>query len=104
MKNNFIFDTPYFQLVFLDHRCSYPIINTLIYLGKNIEENVGKDLWFFQDLESYYRIGRYDGLEENIPQCQPNNRGMGAQVFDFPQAQLQNIYTVKELVTELKLF
>ncbi|MEE9421904.1 MAG: hypothetical protein V3V50_01970 [Gammaproteobacteria bacterium] len=102
MSKSFILGDSYFMLSYLDRNYKFPIIISLVYLGKNLEEEREQDdLWFFQDSESYIRCGSYTGGGKDITQNSNNKDSSGGEVYDFPEAQLKDILTAEELANEL---
>lgn len=79
----------YFTLQYLDENLLVPIIQTLVYLGKNLDGE-GSDLYYFQDIDSYQDGGGY-----------PNHKGTTGQVFTLPEKALINIFALDGLVREL---
>ena len=98
MTKEFIKGRPYLLVHFLDEKFIFPTITSLVYLGKNLEGSGKDDLWFFRDAGSYLQHGGYDGAGTKAP------RGKSAvgQVYDFPESQLRNVFTVEELIEELR--
>ncbi len=102
-NGNYTVGDSYFLLSYVDKGFAYPVITTLVFLGVNIEGDSGldEDLWFFQDAESYVKLGPYTGyIEEEttqqdvVPKCQ-------GQVYDFPEKQLPHVLTHQELINDL---
>jgi len=103
----FVVGHPYFLLSYLDDEYRFPEIVTIVYLGMNLEEGVewhDDDLWFFQDAESYLKIGPYAGSskETAIASMPAGSVNAAGQVYDFPEEQLHNILTVNELAEEIQ--
>jgi hypothetical protein len=73
---------------------SLHIITSLVYLGKNIEEEDGEaDLWFFQDSESYityehYKETKQDDLNDS------NSNNTVTRVIYFSEESLKEILTL----------
>lgn len=102
MNSNFIIGDPYFMFRFLDKEFRYPVITSIVFLGKNIEEDGDNgDLWFFQDAESYYHKGAYDGTGKEVDDVFSSKGELMGQVYDFPEEQLESILTVQELIDSL---
>jgi hypothetical protein len=105
MSKEFVVGDPYFLLSYLDKEYRFPVITSVIYLGMNLEDEGGEDdLWFFQDSESYLRSGPYNGNGSVREATAPSNGagGLAGQVYDFPETQLKDILTIKELIDELQ--
>ena len=98
MRKKFTTGQPYFLLHFLDQEFRFPVITSLVYLGKNLEGEGEDDLWFFQDSESHLKCGPYDGSDKTVN----FKNHMAGEVYDFPENQLRGILTVQELIDELK--
>jgi hypothetical protein len=53
-------DDIYFMIWYSDEHRLYPYFETVVFLGKNIEDGrKDHDVWYFQDLESYWQAGAY---------------------------------------------
>jgi|WetSurMetagenome_2_1015567.scaffolds.fasta_scaffold1216030_1 hypothetical protein len=57
----------YFIFSFIDTHMDIPEIMSLIYLGKNLGEKNINDNWFFQDAQSYVKIGALYGKKAKKP-------------------------------------
>src|SRR5262245_10807000 len=57
----------YFQIGYSDTVHDIPIIETWIYVGKNLRrEPDGSDHWYFQDADSYIKHGSFVGLSDDV--------------------------------------
>ncbi len=102
MNKHFIYGKPYFQLHFLDKNFEYPIINSLVFIGKNLEGTQDVTSWFFQDAESYLEYGPYSGAGIEVPANSNSNEKSVGEVYSFPETQLDDVITVEELIDELQ--
>lgn len=101
----FVIGHPYFLLSYLDNEFRFPEIISVVYLGMNLEEGVDQgedDLWFFQDAASYLSAGPYMGSNEEVATAAIGSVSPAGQVYDFPESQLQNILTARELAQEIQ--
>jgi hypothetical protein len=55
-----------FMVSYADAGLKLPIIRTLVFVGKNIDDHEIGDSWYFQDVESFAEIGPYAG--KDIPE------------------------------------
>lgn len=56
----------YFSVGFVDDAMLIPQMETLVFIGKNLEEEPG-DLYYFQDIRSYQASGRLDPKRSDGP-------------------------------------
>lgn len=54
----------YFSVTFIDDDMHIPIMDTLIFIGKNLEENDNEQI-YFQDIHSYREGVRFESAAEN---------------------------------------
>jgi hypothetical protein len=47
----------YYRLTFPDKKMQYPIIESLVYLGKNLSDEDTTDTWYFQPASDFGRHG-----------------------------------------------
>lgn len=96
--DKFAVGEPYFLLHYFDQDCKFPVVTTLVFIGKNLEMACTKDdLWFFQDPESYLNSGAYGGVSTVVEQ----EESVVSQVYDFPESQLEDIFSLEELAREI---
>ena len=58
----------YFVVSYLDESLLVPVVETLVFLGRDILREGGNRL-FFQDAESYYADGPFEGPGGRLPVC-----------------------------------
>lgn len=81
----------YFMLQYVDDALAVPVIETVVFIGKNLDGDGTDDgLYYFQDVESFKAIGAY-----------PNNRQGEGNVFSLPEKAIANIFALDGLVEEL---
>jgi hypothetical protein len=49
----------YFMVWYCDHEKLLPYIDSLAFIGKNLEEEVVRDTWYFQDTGSFFELGAF---------------------------------------------
>lgn len=62
--SEFIVGEVYFEILYPDREQKYPVIETLVYIGKNVFGDEKVDTWYFQPSESYARYGSILESEE----------------------------------------
>ena len=82
----------YFMLQYVDDALSIPIVETVVFIGKNVYGDGEKDnFYYFQDVESFKAVGAY-----------PDNSQGEGNVFSLPEkAVATTIFTLDSLVDEL---
>jgi len=93
-SNKFIHESHYFLVHYFNMDMKKLHIETIVYIGKNLEDD-DEDLWFFQDVESFYETGIYD--PDSNSDLELTSVPMTGKVYDFPESQLDTIYSVDEL-------
>lgn len=105
MSKEFIIGEVYFSLEFVDQDFKFPVITSSVFVGKNLDENQSKDdLWYFQDPESYFASGAFDGTREELPEHFDENREADGQVYVHQENMLANILTIPELIEDLRRY
>ncbi|MBI3546204.1 MAG: hypothetical protein HY081_06380 [Gammaproteobacteria bacterium] len=93
-RHDFVIGKSYFMLTFADKDFKFPMILSLVFLGKNIEsEEDENELWFFQDAKSYGEFGDYRKVA--------HNKDARFEIYDFPQDGLCDVLTLKGLIDAL---
>ena len=92
-ENELVEGQCYFLILYHDKDLRIPDIRTMIFIGKNIDqdEKSKKDLWFFQDPESYLKYG----ASIRKP------RKSGCEVSRFDENSLFSIYDWSGMINEL---
>ncbi|MCU7853102.1 MAG: hypothetical protein KZQ80_12920 [Candidatus Thiodiazotropha sp. (ex Monitilora ramsayi)] len=49
----------YFRLVYPDVDMSYPIVQSFVYVGKNLSDEDQEDTWYFQFADDYAQFGSF---------------------------------------------
>ena len=57
MQKQFIVGEVYFRVTYPGPTLNYPLIESLIYVGKNLSDEDSEDTWYFQFAESYAKSG-----------------------------------------------
>lgn len=93
--HDFVIGKSYFILTYADKDCKFPMVLSLVFLGKNIEseEDEKNELWFFQDAKSYGEFGDYRNASQN--------RGARFEIYDFSQDGLRDVLTLQDLINAL---
>jgi hypothetical protein len=50
---------PYYRVSYLDRGLVRPVVDTLVYVGKNLSDSDVEDTWYFQDPHSYAKGGSF---------------------------------------------
>jgi len=103
----------YFFLSFLDKQGRCPQIQTLIYIGKNLDnERAQEDRWYFQDPSSYLKRGSVADLldpergrtvdeQSDAYRASKSAGHLEPQVTDFGARALFDILTADEMIEKL---
>lgn len=86
----------YFMLSYTDGDSLFPVIDPMIYLGKNIDTEDPEDRWYFQDAESYALYGAYPRLL----QSHADNREV--ELYTFRDIDLIHVKDFQEICAELQ--
>jgi hypothetical protein len=110
---DFILGNPYFFLEFVDRRMKYPVVSTIVYIGKNLRETEisrdNKEKWYFQDPASYIATGsladRLSAAHEVPDSDSPSGDGDGSEqeVRVFDSNAVRSVLTLQELRERLAI-
>lgn len=103
-REKFSIGEVYFLLRYEDSEFKYLTIASVIYLGQNLEEDrrIEKSLWFFQDVESYVHDEHVTTSTLKLDKlCSSEEKDTEGIIYVFPEDQLQDVYTLKELISDL---
>lgn len=85
----------YFMYAYDDENLRVPSIESLVFVGKNLEK--GEDeTWYFQDALSYELLGSYPEFTKNV-----NKKG-NVTIHTFSDVDVHRIKDLKGLMEELK--
>ena len=61
----------YYRVKYFDGERKYPLIDTFVYVGKNLSDDDAEDTWYFQYSESFANDGRIEtpGGGERLVHC-----------------------------------
>lgn len=59
----FILGNPYFMVSYYDEKIKLPLLETYVFIGKNILKNEREELWYFKDPDAFISEG-YNLTEE----------------------------------------
>jgi hypothetical protein len=85
--------TSYFRIWYADDARLYLVPDSLIFVGRNIEER-NRDTWFFQDASSYLQLGAYP----NHSDC--DDPELSARVYFLHEEDLYQIVDLQGLQLE----
>ncbi len=80
----------YFRLTFPDAALLFPIVETLVYVGKNLSDEDSEDIWYFQFAEGYAKSGSI-----------MTSKGGDRRVVLATRSELADILTLNDLNQEL---
>ncbi len=98
MMNKFEKGEHYFIVSYRDPKLTLLEIETVVFLGMNLEHDA-VDKWYFQDSYSYYEIDPYDPKDSEDVEI--GSIPISGKVYDFPESQLDNILSVECLKNQL---
>jgi len=90
-NNNFIEGDLYYRISYPDAGFKYPIIESFVYIGKNLSDDNEQDTWYFQFSDDY---GRHGSVLTN----KAGDRKVTLVVFD----ELEEMLDIPNLMAELK--
>src|SRR3954447_24674998 len=76
----------YFSVQYADEGLLIPIIETWIFVGKNLRPGITEDCLYFQDVESYLQGVRYETATEDNSSFQVACDGNIKHIFEFGKA------------------
>lgn len=95
-KHDFEVGKIHFMVSYCDKEKLFPYIDSLVFVGKNLETEVTRETWYFQNTESFFELGAF-----------PNNRpgdGCTSHVYLLHEKDLFQIFDVAGLAAELLSF
>lgn len=57
MKDRFVVGEVYFEVKYPDPSMKYPLIESFVFLGKNLSDEETEDTWYFQYADSFAKHG-----------------------------------------------
>jgi hypothetical protein len=76
----------YFSIQFADDEMLIPIMETWVFVGRNLDPEIPGEHLYFQDVESYREGVRYSSATEDTAQFQVPDPGNIKHFFDFEHA------------------
>jgi hypothetical protein len=76
----------YFSVQYADEALLIPIIETWVFVGKNLRPGITGDCLYFQDVESYLQGVRYETATEENSSFQVASDGNIKHIFEFGKA------------------
>ena len=87
---NFVEGHPCYRVSYCDRDLLHPVVETLVYVGKNLSDSDTEESWYFQDPPSYAKGGSF--LESESAEHQ---------IFCFKATELSSMHDLDGLLGEL---